>query len=72
MLQAACEYMCGFAYLFATHHAACKQLAAIKPSCLHRSVCILPLAVAFFVHLFHAIYTPAAIKNNASTNTSLI
>ena len=72
MLQAAGEYMCGFAYLFATHHAACKQLAAIKPSCLHRSVCILPLAVAFFVHLFHAIYTPAAIKNNASTNTSLI
>ena len=45
---------------------------AIKPSCLHRSVCILPLAVAFFVHLFRAIYMPTAIKNNASTNTSLI
>ena len=25
MLQAAGERMCGFAYLFATHHAACKQ-----------------------------------------------
>ena len=26
MLQAAGEYMCGFAQLFATHHAACKQI----------------------------------------------
>ena len=72
MLQAACN-ACESLHTCLLHiMRPVNRQVAIKPSCLHRSVCILPLAVAFFVNLFHAIYTPAAIKNNASTNTSLI
>ena len=73
MLQAAGEYMSGFAHLFATHHAACKQTGLLLShlACIAQSV-FCRLQWHFFVNLFHAIYMPTAIKNNASTNTSLI
>jgi hypothetical protein len=40
MLQAAGEYMSGFAHLFATHHAACKQTGLLLShlACIAQSV----------------------------------